>query len=337
MTIYTLANVTKVYKNKTVLNIRSLKIKKGYIYALIGPNGAGKSTLLNILGFLELPSSGTIYYRSSPVIFSQKKICPLRKEIVVVNQHPIFFSTTVYKNIELGLKIRKFSKKKRDKIIEESLDLVGMRHMVKAMAQKLSGGETQRIAIARAVALSPNVILCDEPTSSVDSENQIIIANLLKQINEQKKTTLIFTSHNRFQTAFLAHQTFFINNGEITFASYENLFAAKVILKGQEFSKCIIENTLNLTIIAHKVGCIRLLIDPEKIYICEFKEEKFANNSLYARVVQISEEKEKVRIMVFSRINITVIVSADKYKATNPLIGDMIRIYIPPEAIKILS
>lgn len=224
--VYEISQLTKVYGNRTVLDIPLIKIEKGSIYALLGPNGAGKTTLLNILGLLEPPTTGNIIYQSQPVQFSEQYLQPLRKVIVMVEQHPILFTTTVYKNLEFGLKIRRIPKKERDLIIEESLDLVGMRHFIQAPAHRLSGGETQRVAIARALAVNPQVLLCDEPTSSVDAENQAAIIKILKQINGIKKITILFTTHDRFQVTSLAHHILFLDNGKLSIDNSDNLFTA---------------------------------------------------------------------------------------------------------------
>jgi len=222
--VYNISNLTKTYGTRTVLDISLLEIQKGSIYALLGPNGAGKTTLLNILGFLEPPTAGNVFYNASPVQFSEAFLQPLRKTVVMVDQHPILFTTTVYKNLEFGLKIRQIPKKESEHIIAESLDLVGMRHLSQAPAHRLSGGETQRVAIARALAVNPAVLLCDEPTSSVDAENQIAIINILKQVNDLKKITIIFTTHDRYQVASLAHHTLFLNHGKLAADAGENFF-----------------------------------------------------------------------------------------------------------------
>ncbi len=109
--IYTVSDLIKIYGSRTVLDIPYLEIEKEQIYALLGANGAGKTTLLNILGLLEAPTAGQIQYRSRPVNYSESALQTLRKEIVLVNQHPILFTTTVFKNLEFGLKIRKIDKK----------------------------------------------------------------------------------------------------------------------------------------------------------------------------------------------------------------------------------
>jgi len=229
--VYEISQLTKVYGNRTVLDIPLIKIEKGSIYALLGPNGAGKTTLLNIFGLLEPPTTGKIIYQSQPVQFSEPYLQPLRKVIVMVEQHPILFTTTVYKNLEFGLKIRRIPKKERDFIIEESLDLVGMLHFIQAPAHRLSGGETQRVAIARALAVNPQVLLCDEPTSSVDAENQVAIINILRQVNDIKKITIVFTTHDRSQVNSLAHRILFLDHGKLSTDNGDNLFNLKPAYK----------------------------------------------------------------------------------------------------------
>ena len=109
--VYLVSQLTKVYGERTVLDIPRLALEPGNIYALLGTNGAGKTTLLNILGFLEAPTTGFIHFRSQPVRYTETELQHLRKEVIIVDQHPILFTTTVYKNLEFGLRIRGFGKK----------------------------------------------------------------------------------------------------------------------------------------------------------------------------------------------------------------------------------
>ncbi|MDA3831949.1 MAG: ABC transporter ATP-binding protein [Spirochaetales bacterium] len=168
MKAYSLNHLTKAYNGRPILDIDHLELEAGQIYGLLGPNGAGKTTLLNILGFLDQPTSGRVDFLGKAVRFQETAMQPLRKEVVVVDQYPVLFTTSVYSNLEFGLKLRKVAKVQREKIIDEVLDLVDMTSYKHVPAHTLSGGETQRIALARALALSPKVFLCDEPTASVD-------------------------------------------------------------------------------------------------------------------------------------------------------------------------
>ena len=215
MTLYRLSQLTKTYRNRRVLDIPFLEIEGGKIYALMGPNGAGKTTLLNILGFLDSPSSGSVHFRSRPVQFTEPALQALRKEVVMVDQHPILFTTTVYKNLEFGLKVRKIAKSDRERMITESLEMVGMQYFAQAPAHRLSGGETQRVALARAFAVAPKVLLCDEPTANVDEENQAVILRILRQINELKGISILFTTHDRAQALSLAQKSLRLDHGRI--------------------------------------------------------------------------------------------------------------------------
>lgn len=215
MTVFRIRALRKAYGARTVLDVDELDIESGERYALVGPNGAGKTTLLEILGFLTSPTAGKVVYNDRPVNYSGPRLHDLRREVGLVHQNPVLFTTTVYKNLEFGLKIRGIPKNERDRVIAASLDLVGMGGFVDAGAHRLSGGETQRVAIARALALNPQVLLCDEPTAGVDAENQKIIIEALRQVNERKKITIVFTTHDHFQVASLARHVLYLNRGRL--------------------------------------------------------------------------------------------------------------------------
>ena len=165
-----------------IRDIPTFEMEKGKIIGLLGPNGAGKTTLMEILAFIMPPTSGEIFYKNKKVEFNGSGLIDLRKKVVLVQQNPILFTTTVFNNVEFPLKIRKVEKQKRGRIVDELLGLVGMENFREAKAHNLSGGETQRIAIAQALACSPEVILLDEPTASVDVENRINIERIISPI-----------------------------------------------------------------------------------------------------------------------------------------------------------
>ena len=172
MMLYQLTSLRQQFNNRVVLDIDQMEIEAGSMHALLGPNGAGKTTLLDILAFLVPPASGTLLFQGNPVDPARSDLLALRRRVVLVDQHPIMFSTTVRGNIEFGLKIRGLSGAERGWRVDEALATVGLERYREARAPELSGGETQRLALARALALRPEVLLCDEPTASVDAENQ---------------------------------------------------------------------------------------------------------------------------------------------------------------------
>jgi tungstate transport system ATP-binding protein len=338
MTVYELNQLTKIYDNRTVLDIPSLKIKENRIYSLLGPNGAGKTTLLNILAFLEPPSGGNITYRFKPVRFIESELQALRREVIMVDQFPILFTTTVLKNLEFGLKVRKISKRKRTRIIQEALDLVGMRDFALAQAHKLSGGETQRVALARALALSPKIFLCDEPTSSVDIENQAIILNILKRINQEKQMTIVFTTHDHTQAGTIADQTLILDQGRLIEAGYENIFSAVLDLDSTEETRCVIHPNISLVMASQKINTdkekVRIFIDPNQIHPFTTAGKKSPVNVLHGIVRQVMDEHSKIRVVVDSGVRLTLLMTAKTYRDSQIFVGDTIKYYIPPQAIQ---
>ncbi|MGD9300834.1 MAG: ABC transporter ATP-binding protein [Desulfobacterales bacterium] len=341
MSIFSLSNVTREYGLRTVLDIRELEIPEYQIHALLGPNGAGKTTLLNILGFLQSPTSGKITYRSKPVSFIEAELQQLRREVVLVDQHPILFTTSVYKNLEFGLKIRGIPSGKRRHIIQETLELVGMRSFINAPAHQLSGGETQRVALARGLALSPRVLLCDEPTSSVDVENQTTIVNILRRINDLKEITVIFTTHDRLQAAGLAQRILVLNQGRLVPATYDNIFSGQMYYGRDGQARCRIQENISLKLAPEQAGKelenVRVFIDPAQIDIADAcYSDASIPNTVKGRVVQLMEENGHIRAVVDAGILITLMLERSRYEHTRPFVGDVLLLIIPPESIRTL-
>jgi tungstate transport system ATP-binding protein len=335
MKAFQLSQVVQRFDDQTILEIDSLELDMGGIYGLLGPNGAGKTTLLNILGILTPPASGNVKVFGETVVYKEAILQSYRKQIVLVSQNPILFTTTVFKNMEFGLKLRQFSQNQRNKIIEESLDLVGMRHMMHARAHKLSGGETQRVAIARALALSPKVLLCDEPTASVDLEHQSVVIDLLRQVNLEKKMTVVFTTHDRIQATNLAHQIIFLDHGKISPAPYENLFTVTVADHSDDQSQCNIYKRVDLLMHQTPSGDAKIIIDPAKIGINQTTIPT-PGNVLVGKVIQINEEFEMVRLFVDSTIRLNVLIPKEHYQREGILVGAQVKLFISPEAIQVL-
>jgi len=335
--LYRAAGLKKVHGTKTVLNIPVLEVEKGRIVALLGPNGAGKTTLVHILGFLDVPSDGTLLYRNRPVAWSESRLQSLRREAVVVGQHPILFTTTVYRNLEFGLKVRRVPEKERRRITEATLDLVGMKAFAKSPAHHLSGGETQRVALARALAVSPQVLLCDEPTSSVDLENRAAIIHILKRINEEQKITVIFTTHDRFEAASLAQDTFYLEHGTLTNSPQDNVFSARLYREGDGPTHCVLQETVRLLVPTERVGRARVGIEPGRIDILEAGQVSGGPNRLDARVVQVMEERRRIRLVVDAGVWFTVLMSRQEYLERRIMVGESVTLVVPPESIHLFG
>jgi tungstate transport system ATP-binding protein len=202
-------NITKEYDNKLILNIDNYNIKKGKIIGIVGANGAGKSTLVKILGGLEKASGGRLLYDG------EQDFNKIYKEITVVFQHPYLLTTSVYNNIAYPLKLRKFKKQEIKNEVNKLMEDVEIKDLEKQRANTLSGGERQKVALARALAFNPSLLLLDEPTANIDPNSMVIMENMIKKINKTKGTTIIIVTHNLAQAKRICDKVIVMDRGEI--------------------------------------------------------------------------------------------------------------------------
>ncbi|SFL10308.1 D-methionine transport system ATP-binding protein [Paenibacillus sp. 1_12] len=198
----TLQNVNKVFQIPdgeplNAVSSASLQIDEGDIYGIIGFSGAGKSTLMRTINLLERPDSGKIIVNGQDMLaLNEKELRKARMSIGMIFQHfNLLNNRTVFENVSFPLEIAGVPKSERKQRIEECLRIVGLEDKTKAYPAKLSGGQKQRVAIARALANKPKVLLCDEPTSSVDPSTTGSILAFLKEINERLGITIVIVTH----------------------------------------------------------------------------------------------------------------------------------------------
>jgi tungstate transport system ATP-binding protein len=198
----------------TILDIPSLLIQEGEILSLIGPNGAGKTTFLQTLSYLLKPFQGEIFFRGKKVE-ANHSVLEYRRKLAMVFQEPLLFDTTVFKNVASGLKIRGMKKKEIDDRVMEQLGRFGIGHLSHRSAKTLSGGEAQRTSLARAFALRPEILLLDEPFSSLDPPTRDSLIEDLEHILQQTRTTAIFATHDRLEALRLSNRMAVMNEGKI--------------------------------------------------------------------------------------------------------------------------
>ncbi len=191
-------DVTRIYDNMTALRKVTFGIEKGEFVYVTGPSGAGKSTLLKLIYLAEKPDEGTISIAGWDTDTLREPSIPyLRRNIGVVFQDfKLLGNRTVYDNIALALRIRGFRESEIKGRVQDALKLVGLRHKTDNFPVALSGGEQQRITIARAIVGEPTVLLADEPTGNLDVDNAAGIMKIFKEINA-RGTTILIATHNR--------------------------------------------------------------------------------------------------------------------------------------------
>ena len=208
--VYRLRRVQQIYNGRAVLDVPELDIGKGELLAIVGPSGAGKSTLLRLLHFLEPPTNGTIAYREFAPGYPLP--LPARRTIAMVFQRPELLHRSVGDNVRYGLRIRGMEDESR---IREALSEVGLSAFADVPASTLSGGEVQRVALARVLVLRPDVLLLDEPTANLDPRNVALVEGVIQRMRAQANTTVVLVTHNVFQARRLADRVAFLLGGKL--------------------------------------------------------------------------------------------------------------------------
>lgn len=202
-------NVEKYYGDNQVLDIDYLNIEKEKITGITGPNGCGKTTLLNIIGGLDKEFLGEVFYDNNK--FSKK----VKQTMTIVFQKPYLLKRTVYENIEYPLKLRNMNKKESKTKVLDVMKKLEITDLMDKRGNKLSGGESQKVALARALVFNPKLLLLDEPTSNIDPEYIVTMENAITQFNLENKGTIIIVTHNIQQSERLCHVVINMNRGKI--------------------------------------------------------------------------------------------------------------------------
>ncbi len=194
-------NISKSFGRKNIISNFNLTIDEGDFILLYGKSGCGKSTLLNLIGSLEKVDSGTVEYKFDKVYNTQKDYMKIRKDYVsyVFQNFALLQSQTVQENLMFALKETKLTKSEKSLKVNEELSKIGMVDRADSYVYELSGGEQQRIAVARAILKSHKVILADEPTGNLDEINSKIIMDYLRELNSNKETIILVSHDDKFK------------------------------------------------------------------------------------------------------------------------------------------
>ena len=211
-------NVTKTYDNGiTAIHDLTVRIDQGEFVYIVGPSGAGKSTFMRMMYREVLPTKGSVEIADFNVVeMAEKEVPFLRRQVGVVFQDFKLLPTlTVFENIAYAMEVLEKSPRQIEARVKEVLNLVGLGHKTDMLPNELSGGEQQRIAIARAIANMPRVLIADEPTGNLDPETSDGIMKILEQISDQG-TTIIMATHNSEIVNQYKHRVIVIDDGRIT-------------------------------------------------------------------------------------------------------------------------
>ncbi|HEY3347868.1 MAG TPA: ATP-binding cassette domain-containing protein [Nitrospirota bacterium] len=227
-----LSGVSKRFGAREALAGISCEMPPGVFSVIIGPNGSGKTTLMRLMARLDAPTAGAVeHYDGSGVITPG---LGLMRRMTLIPQRAVMFTTTVEKNVAYGLKARGIKGGELEARVSEALALTGLEGLAHEQAKKISGGEAQRAAIARAYAIRPELLLLDEPTANLDPEGGKLMERVIAKMREEFGTTIVMVTHNLFLARRIGELAFVMDSGRVV----EHGLAAEVFGRPrQEFTR----------------------------------------------------------------------------------------------------
>ncbi len=195
-----------------VLNVPRLEVRAGEVLCLVGPTGAGKSTLLRLLAGLEAPCQGRVRFGQHVLGCSDVPLSVLRS-ITMVHQRPLLLSGTVRSNVAYGVRLR--GRARQDSPVQRVLERVGLGALADRPARSLSGGQTQLVALARALVLETDVLLLDEPTANLDPAHVSLVEQAIASTHAEHRTCIVWATHNLFQSRRVSDRVGLLLNGQV--------------------------------------------------------------------------------------------------------------------------
>lgn len=347
-------NLFKEFKGRNILENINLTIDKGTTLGIIGPTGCGKTTFLRILDLLEPPSSGKIYFNGTDISNSKSENLEFRRKVGMVFQKPVVFKGTVLQNIKYGLNIRGNTPESSNEEIIELLITLGLEGYENRDASTLSGGETQRIALARAMIIRPEILILDEPTANLDPISTEKIEMMIQNIRKKNETTIIMATHNLIQGQRLCDAIAIINQRihqlgrpEEIFRKPKNSFVAdfvgmKNVMKGH--AKKIKDNLTVINMDKIKTyatssleGDVYMSIRPEDITVSKSKVKTSALNDLKGNIKSIIDDGTLIKIDVDVGEIFTIYLTRKSFFDLEISVGSVIWIQFKASAVNIFK
>jgi tungstate transport system ATP-binding protein len=341
MSLIEVAGLNHSYGERKVLQDLNLGIGKGEVFALIGPTGAGKTTLLRIVDLLEVPGAGEIYFDGKCIPRSGKQRLEIRRRMSFIHQKPQVFNLSVYDNVACGLRWRGEGKDRIAGKVDHILEMVGLKGYENRNARTLSGGEAQRVALARSLVLEPDVLLLDEPTANLDPVSTAKIEQLISYVARQHNTTMIMATHDMSQGQQLADRIGMLLDGRLVqtgnatdifrspqneevahFVGMENIIEGVISASNEGIAMVNIGGNALQAVSNYPAGkevyaCVR----PEDITLALSSTQSSARNSFQAKVTRVTSLGPLSRVEINCGFRLVALVTKISAEELNLQVG----------------
>lgn len=325
--MYRLEQIQFAYRSEKILDMSDFSIEQGSIVAIVGANGSGKTTLLNLLALVALPDSGSVIYKGEKV--TENRLSTFRKSLGYVQQKPYLLNMSVRDNIELGLRFGKMAAHQRHLLSEKMMHEIGIGDLADRFPTELSGGEVQKVAIARALVMEPDVLILDEPFTHLDRQATQFFEKLITTLQTEQNKTILFTSHDHVAAQLLSDTIYSMVRGQLVSSSLTNLYYGQLTQDGHCFE------TEHLQIQIPKTSCPRshLTIDPEQLVLSREKLQSSMRNQFQGQIVAMRESQDQIEMSVDAGEIFKVIITQEALQDLNMGLGDRLWVSFKSSAV----
>ena len=315
-----ISNLTVVYGKTAVLHIPELSLESGKVHVLVGPNGAGKTTLLRAISGLERPTTGHVQVFGRDLYgLSQRERRQVMRRMTLCFQKPYLFNTTVRRNLEYGLSLRQMGAEEQRDRVAAAVEALDLATLAGKRARALSAGETQRVSLARALALEPDLVLLDEPAANVDDANTSRIETAIRTVQERGGTVLAAT-HQVGQAYRLSANVIRLEAGRVAPPALENVLEGAVEER-EGSSLLVLDGGVAIQVTTERRGAIRATVDPSSIIVSRERFESSARNCFPGTIVALSEVNQLIAVTVDIGVRLTAHITRESFARLEATLG----------------
>ena len=285
MQVLELRGVRHRYDGRVVLDLERFAVPPGALIAIVGPNGAGKSTLLRLLALLERPSEGAVLLDGRPADLA------LRRRVTLVEQRPVLLRGTTRQNLEFGLRVRGIRRTEVNRLVDNVAGRLGITPLLDRRRHELSDGEVQRIAVARALAVEPDVLLLDEPASSADRAAAQSLYHALAEERARRPLAVCLASHQLEDAYRWADDVRALADGRLSPVTPENLFRIELPVGAPGDLKHVRVGNVEIAALTDKSGPAILAVQPTDILVSREPLTSSARNVFCGRVTRLVHQR----------------------------------------------
>ncbi len=356
MGVIELRDVTVDFDSTKALDRVNLQAESGEMLSLIGPNGAGKTTALRVMAGLLESTEGEVLYNNERL--SGADLIRLRKRSTLVFQKPAVFSTSVFKNIAYGLRVRDVSESEIEKRVKDALNQVELYPLKERFARSLSGGEQRRLCLAMGIVTEPEILLLDEPTAYLDSESTRIVEGVLKELNKEKGTTIVISTHNIMQAEILTRRAILIQNGKVQRTGLtneilrdqletlvfddttRNIFNGTAeftngLHSGMRLASIKLNDDVSIDALTDRDGKVTVRVPPEDIVVSLGSVLSSARNTLKGRVSDITLEDAMALLTIDVGVNLVAQITRSSLENLRVVLDDEVIVTFKASSVRV--